>query len=756
MSNGMRGLRRCSLAALSCCFALALFSAAVHAQSFAVTNLTGNPAGTKASYPNMVVDPSGNTYLVWADTTKGVVVFSNFDGTKFNTQVTVPGSPSVLPAFQPQIALYLNSGGPTRVEIVWASLHPGSSPATYDVYAARSDNAGATFPLGPILVSSIVGPVPLADTPRVAFDMQGQVNVVWGQTGVWISQASDGTTFGPAISLLPVTNPATPPPDTGGPRIAVDAQDNIFVVWTDETNKNAQGSYCTIPQNSTPPFSNIIGGNFWINETLPSQTLPSALNTRNLSNNDWFNGGSLHDTRFPMGFFGCSYDNLKLFTDPVGGLVHLIWSDDSPDEDVLTSESHGTYPAGSPQFAGETQFSFPINLAAHSAASPDVAADQGGNFYLVWSGGPGPGAPPDSEGIFFRRYDVATDKFSSEINVAPTGAIAPAFPQVAVDTTGNVNIVWEQPTAALTGSGSDMFNVFFARSTDAGKTFPTVLQVSTNPSILCYQAPPPPQGTGAPPTTPDVTTCGTVQIGVGSNATPEMAWVNQPNASAAADIDFATATFPTGSVSPASANLSASTPSANFTVTVNGFSGSINFSCLNADTGAALPAWLTCTFNPNPLNASPNATDMLTITRASTPTTSMMSAPSSQTSPPQNNPMALAGAAVAVLGLMMMAIFAWGRRQNTSAAVLLRGLAVMTLTVVLAAGLVSCGGRTSSPSTTSTSGSSGSTGTGTGTGGSGGTTGAGGGTSVTVHVQVQAQSGSGPATTLGTVTITAQ
>jgi hypothetical protein len=748
MSNGMRGLRRSVLAAVTYCLALALFSAAVHAQSFTVTNLTNNPAGTKASYPDMVVDANGNTYLVWADTTKGVVVSSNFDGTKFNTQVTIQSSATVLPAFQPQIAVYNNSGAIPAIEIVWASLHAGSNPATYDVYASRMDATNVTF-TAPILVSATVGPVPLADTPRLAFDHLGRVNVVWGQTGVWISQAQDGTTFGPAISLLPVTTPATPAPDTGGPRIAVDAQDNIFVVWTDEANKNAQGSYCTIAANSNPPFTNMTGGYFWINETLPSQTLPSALNTRNLSNNDWFNGGSLHDARFPNGFFGCSYDNLKLFTDPVGGLVHLIWSDDSPDEDVLTSESHGTYPAGS-QFAGETQFSFPINLAAHLAASPNVAADQGGNFYLVWSGGTDPSAP---QGIFFRRYDVATDSFSPEINVAPTGAIAPAFPQVAVDSKSNVNIAWEQSTAALSGNGSPMFNVFFARSTDGGKSFPTVLQVSTNPSILCYQAPPPPQGTGAPPTTPDVTTCGTVQLGVGTNATPELAWVNQANPSAAADIDFATASFPTGSVSPASASLSASTPSANFTVTVNGFSGSINFSCLDGDTGAALPSWLTCTFNPDPLTASPNATDALTITRAGTPTASMfMSAPSSQTLPPESNPMALAGAALAALGLMMVGIFACGRRRNVSTAVLVRGLAVMTLTVVLAAGLVSCGGSTSSPSTTSTSGSGGSTGTG-GSGGTGGTT---GGSSVTVHVLVQAQSGNAAPTTLGTVTITAQ
>jgi hypothetical protein len=71
---------------------------------------------------------------------------------------------------------------------------------------------------------------------------------------------------------------------------------------------------------------------------------------------------------------------------------------------------------------------------------------------------------------------------------------------------------------------------------------------------------------------------------------------------------------------------------------------------------------------------------------------------------------------------------------------------VMTLTLVLATVLVSCGGSTSA-SSTATGGTNGSSATG-GTGGIGGT----GGNTVTVHVAVLAQSGSESPTNLGTVT----
>jgi hypothetical protein len=302
-----------------------------------------------------------------------------------------------------------------------------------------------------------------------------------------------------------------------------------------------------------------------------------------------------------------------------------------------------------------------------------------------------------------------------------------------------------------------MFNVFFARSTDQGKTFPTVLQVSTTPSTLCFQAPPPPQGDGALPTTPDVTTCGTVQLGLDTNASPETAWVSQPNTTAAADIDFATTTFPSGSVSPASASLSASRPAANFTVTVNGFSGSVNLSCLNSDTGAALPGWLTCAFAQNPLNAAQGNTDALTITRAGTPTSSMfISAPPSPSMPPHSGPAAF-GLLFATLSLIAIVALFVRRRHGTTATVFVRGLALMTLTVVLATALVSCGGSTSKPSSATSTGTTGSSGAG-GSGGAGGTGGTGGtgGNAVTVHVAVLAQSGSASPVTLGTVAITAQ
>jgi hypothetical protein len=92
------------------------------------------------------------------------------------------------------------------------------------------------------------------------------------------------------------------------------------------------------------------------------------------------------------------------------------------------------------------------------------------------------------------------------------------------------------------------------------------------------------------------------------------------------------------------------------------------------------------------------------------------------------------------LSLLAMALVFGGRREGLNAAILLRGFAVMALTLVLATGLISCGGGAAAPSNGATSTSSG-----TGSGG--------GSTPATATFMVQAQAGNGT-TNLGLVSIT--
>jgi hypothetical protein len=794
----------------------------------------------------MVVDAVGHINMAWIDSVSGII-FARYSDTS-QSFVTVPiATNSVGAAFQPQIVV--DSTG-NIIEIAWAK--PSATSGKFDVFVSRLTASGSTFLVNGTKQVSTTSVV-LVSAPRLAFAGAG-VDVVWGNDGTWIAQSPDG--------LMPFSEPiklSTAAQDSGGPRIAVDKTGNIFVAWTDRLaqDQGLSGNYCTNPTGTTngsgiiTVYTNQFGGNYYINET-PSvggvPGMPSSANTRNLSNTD-FKGP---DPSYPNGYYGCSYDSLHLFFDQHDNL-HLLWGDDAPLEDLLTSTAV-------PQTNGPPKFTFPIGLGGgEGVSSPSVATDSAGSIYVAW--GAGAKAAFSSAGIYFIRSDDDGNSFSTKFSpeatvISAPGAISPAYPQTAVDSSRNVNIVWEQPDQRITAGSSNTFHLFFSRSVDRGDTFPTVREVSTTPSVLCI--PKTPSGF-APPNTPNTTTCGTVQMGLDANSNGDIAWVeNDPTAPGTnAKIDFSianvaalvspdfsisvtsatptsfsgqtvtynvtaaatggfnsaitlgcndfpevmgtqgrvvsrsdfsctasapltpgggTATVsmtipadlpassnnpypfaingtnggttqrvmvafnasgPAGSVQPSSATVAVGA-SATFNVNIinfNAFSGNVNLAC------SGQPAWIQCGFNPSSVTPS-SASSVLTVKVVSAPTGSLLSYPPSVRGLRGQRNIVLWSATGTALCLLAMALVFSGRREGLNAPILLRGFAVMALTLVLATGLISCGGGAAAPSNGATSTSSG--------GGSGS---GGGSTPVTAKFMVQAQAGNGT-TNLGSISIT--
>src|SRR5260370_18384971 len=88
-----------------------MFSSAAHAQSFNIANVTRNTA-SKASFPSVVTDGSGNLNVVWIDNVKGLQFSrssSTATGTSFGTPpaittITGPTDAAVFPTFPPQLS----------------------------------------------------------------------------------------------------------------------------------------------------------------------------------------------------------------------------------------------------------------------------------------------------------------------------------------------------------------------------------------------------------------------------------------------------------------------------------------------------------------------------------------------------------------------------------------------------------------------------------------------------------------------------
>ena len=133
---------------------------------------------------------------------------------------------------------------------------------------------------------------------------------------------------------------------------------------------------------------------------------------------------------------------------------------------ILTS-----FLVASPLFLqAQVLFSPPVNISnnAGNSAGQQIAIDPSGNISVVWQ--------DDALGysaVFFSRSSDGGATFSSPRNLStdPNGSLAP---QIAVDPSGGINVVWEDSTSPN--------DIFFSRSSDGGATFSTPKNISNNPA----------------------------------------------------------------------------------------------------------------------------------------------------------------------------------------------------------------------------------------------------------------------------------
>ena len=149
----------------------------------------------------------------------------------------------------------------------------------------------------------------------------------------------------------------------------------------------------------------------------------------------------------------------QVAVDP-GGRIYIAWRwhvTPQSDYQVLFSRSSD----------GGTTFSTPVNLSNSSASSttPRIALDANGNISIIW----GEVMPGVGKNVFFSRSNDAGVSFSLPQNLSAGGNVDTSnLYQMAVDASGNVNVVWSINTG----------QILLTRSTDGGATFSTPLDVT--------------------------------------------------------------------------------------------------------------------------------------------------------------------------------------------------------------------------------------------------------------------------------------
>jgi hypothetical protein len=386
-----------------------------------------------------------------------------------------------------------------------------------------------------------------APVPHVAVDPSGGVDIVWGQTGAYFARTTDGgnsfTVTTPALSTSPMASVS--------PRLAISASGTVYVVW-----ENA-GSCPTITfARSTDKGSHFT--NYPVDDALTVNTVQQT--------------GCTYDVQIALG---------------ASNTIHLLWANDHSTvqsiKDLITTyqtDSSGSF-AG---FDAANHQGFQ-NLSSTASYTPRMAVDASGNIDVVWMGEFQQNGAPQA--VYFSRSIDGGKSFGAPMALTspPTSGANAGFPQIALEASGAIDVIWQQASAT---NPTSAFDIVLARSTDGVSFTKTILNsVSTAHS-------------------------GTAQIASDASVNVYAAW--QGSSGSGSDVLLngnsaglqASATFSlsavTASVSPASAVINVG-GSATFSLSLHSTNlvpGTVSLAC------GGVPSGVSCSFTPSSLTLAAN------------------------------------------------------------------------------------------------------------------------------------------------------
>ena len=373
-------------------------------------------------------------------------------------------------------------------------------------FAATVCASAQVLPIGPA-TTVFLQPMNISNTSgtswfqRVALDNQGNIDVVWwddtpGYRAVFFSRSTDG-----GLTFSSPQNISNDPNGSFEPQMALDSAGNIYVVW---------GGWST---NSAYFTSSSDGSNF-STPTKITDNVNGAVSIA-VGPDGCVNLGWADASRYQSVDFNRTCDGGATFSAPAlvytlggtpqiavdsAGNIDVVWEGGLGTFDIWFSRSTDGGASFSPamELAGSNEFRVSFALAVDSSNNINVAVTRspytdvflersvdGGISFTTTNvsnanSNPQYIAPalrivvdsvggidvareePSTGSIVFNRSLDQGITFSS--TTVPKGGETDGDPQIAVDSSGNINLAWS-------GNSSGSYDVFFSRSTDGGATF---------------------------------------------------------------------------------------------------------------------------------------------------------------------------------------------------------------------------------------------------------------------------------------------
>ena len=369
-------------------------------------NISNNPGFS--FYSDLAVDSAGNINVVWTDAdntqVKRDIYFSRStdDGVSWSQVVIISNNSGNFD----YPAIGVDSAG--NIDVVWTDSD--NDIVKRDIYFSRSTDGGVSWSQD-VLIYTYSGDY---NSPGIAVDSAGNINIVWwGGTDpgeILLSRSTDGGLSWSQVVIIA---------NTSGYLIeaaaAVDSAGNINILWTDYSYSD--DNYMIFFSRSTD------GGLSW------SQAVKIH------------NQGVLGPESF------LEYPSIAIDSE---GNINVAW-EDFAESDVSIYFSRST--------DGGVSWSQAINIFTPGGSYyPKIAVDIAGNINVVWRD------YVSGIDIYFGRSIDDGVTWSQAINVSNTSATLFSCPAIAVDSAGNINIVWGEGGDSTLSTPAN-YEIYFTRST---------------------------------------------------------------------------------------------------------------------------------------------------------------------------------------------------------------------------------------------------------------------------------------------------
>ncbi len=418
------------------------------------TEVLSTESTNPSQQPSLAVDTTGNIHVAWWDETDYAgagtdhdIFYKRWDVTNALWTITeVVSTESTSDSDAPSLAV--DTLG--NVHIAWDDTTDYAGSGTdRDIFYKRWDVTNALW-----TITEVVSTESTANSswPSLAVDTLGNVHIVWWEYTNYGGSGTDRDIFykhWDAATTSWTTTEVVSTESTGHsrvPSLAVDTLGNVHIAWRDYTNYNGAGTDADIFYKR------------W-NASTSSWSITEVVSTESYSYS-W---------------------QASLAADSTAN-VHIVWWDDTDyggsgtDADIFYKHWNASTSTWTTTEVVSTESTGP-------SFYPSLAMDTLGNIHVAWCDETDYNGAGTDRDTFYKRWDVATTSWTTTEVVSTEGVANSYHLSLAVDTLGNVRVVWCDETD-YSGAGTDADIFYKALTSIPPPLAPELAFIVPNPTDI--------------------------------------------------------------------------------------------------------------------------------------------------------------------------------------------------------------------------------------------------------------------------------